>query len=138
MSEPFLERLSRFTPDAGSLDRDALLFAAGRASARPNRRWMTLTSLLAATQMFSLVLLWPRQHANLPTGGSAVAITTEPAPPPAPEAQAFEAVASSCLWSAHRTLRESESEDRPPANVNFVDSGPPLRASGPIPPSLLN
>ena len=37
MSEPILERLSRFTPDAGRLDRDALLFAAGRESARPNR-----------------------------------------------------------------------------------------------------
>ena len=40
MSEPILERLSRFTPDAGGLDRDALLFAAGRESARPNRGWM--------------------------------------------------------------------------------------------------
>ena len=32
MSESFLERLSRFTPDAGRLERDALLFAAGRRS----------------------------------------------------------------------------------------------------------
>ena len=60
MSEPFLERLSRFTPDAGGLDRDALLFAAGRGSARPNRGWMTLATLLASTQALSLVLLWPR------------------------------------------------------------------------------
>ena len=50
MSEPFLERLSRFTPDAGGLDRDALLFAAGRGSARPNRGWMALATLLASTQ----------------------------------------------------------------------------------------
>ena len=55
MSEPILERLSRFTPDAGGLDRDALLFAAGRESARPNRGWMTLASLLASTQALSLV-----------------------------------------------------------------------------------
>ena len=47
MSEPILERLSRFTPDAGRLDRDALLFAAGRSSARPNRGWKTLATLLA-------------------------------------------------------------------------------------------
>ena len=59
MSEPFLERLSRFTPDAGRLDRDALLFAAGRNSARPNRGWMTMAGLLAGTQALSLVLLWP-------------------------------------------------------------------------------
>ena len=67
MSEPFLERLSRFTPDAGGLDRDALLFAAGRGSARPNRGWMTLAALLASTQALSLVLLWP--HPTPPGGG---------------------------------------------------------------------
>ena len=67
MSEPSLERLSRFTPDAGGLDRDALLFAAGRSSARPNRGWMALASLLTGTQALSLVLLWPRP--TLPTGG---------------------------------------------------------------------
>ena len=66
MSEPILERLSRFTPDAGGLDRDALLFAAGRGSARPNRGWMTLASLLAGTQALSLVLLWP--HSSPPAG----------------------------------------------------------------------
>jgi hypothetical protein len=61
MSESFLERLSRFTPASG-LDRDALLFAAGRASARPSRPWMALGGTLAATQLVSLVLLWP--HAS--------------------------------------------------------------------------
>ena len=34
MSEPFAERLSRFTPDGGGLDRDALLFAARTRSVR--------------------------------------------------------------------------------------------------------
>ena len=66
MSEPFLERLSRFTPDAGGLDRDALLFAAGRVSARRNRGWMTVASLLAGTQALSLIFLWP--HPSPPTG----------------------------------------------------------------------
>ncbi len=60
MSEPLAERLSRFTPDAGKLDRDALLFAAGRASARPGRRWMALTGALAASQLLTLLFLWPR------------------------------------------------------------------------------
>ena len=60
MSEPILERLSRFTPDAGRLDRDALLFAAGRDSARPSRGWMALATLLASTQSLSLLLLWPQ------------------------------------------------------------------------------
>jgi hypothetical protein len=62
MSEPLLEHLKSFTPDAGRLDRDALLFAAGRGSARPNRDWLALTSLLAGTKALSLVLLWPHSR----------------------------------------------------------------------------
>ena len=59
MSERFLERLSRFSPDAGALDRDELLFAAGRRSARPNRGWKALAAGLATTQALSLVLMLP-------------------------------------------------------------------------------
>ena len=58
MSEPIVERLSRFTPDAAGLDRDALLFAAGRSSARPNRGWMALASALAVTQAVSLAVMF--------------------------------------------------------------------------------
>ena len=54
MSEPSLERLSRFTPDTGGLDRDALLFAAGRSSVRPARGWIALASVLTGTQALSL------------------------------------------------------------------------------------
>ena len=57
--DAFLKRLSRFTP-ADQLDRDALLFAAGKASARPNRRWQALAAMLGAAQMITLaLLLWP-------------------------------------------------------------------------------
>ena len=59
MSEPFAERLSRFTPDGSGLDRDALLFAAGRASVRHNRRWRVVAGGLAASQLLTLLLLWP-------------------------------------------------------------------------------
>jgi hypothetical protein len=59
MSEPLSERLSQFTPDGSTLDRDALLFAAGRASARPNRGWMVAVGALTACQMITLVLLLP-------------------------------------------------------------------------------
>jgi hypothetical protein len=87
MSEPLAERLSRFTPDAGGLDRDALLFAAGRASARPGRRWMALAAALAASQVLTLALLWPHTPPAGPTVVPAppVAVkTTEPPPPPEP------------------------------------------------------
>jgi hypothetical protein len=58
MSEP-LHALSRFTPEGSGLDRAALLFEAGRRSARPNRLWIALTALLALSQGVTLVLLWP-------------------------------------------------------------------------------
>jgi len=60
MPEPISETLSRFTPNAGGLDRDALLIAAGRASARTNRGWRWLAACLGTTQMLTLILLWPR------------------------------------------------------------------------------
>ena len=135
MSEPILERLSRFTPDAGRLDRDALLFAAGRASARPNRGWMTLASLLAGTQALSLALLWP--HSSPSVGKSTVSIADVPAPSVAPGPPAIGASANPGLWSAHRRLLELDFSERPASDMTFIDSEPPLRAFRP-PPSLLN
>ena len=143
MSEPFLERLSRFTPETGGLNRDAVLFAAGRASARPNRAWVGLASLLAGTQTLSLVLLLPHpnpdpnHNPNLPAGRWAVPVAAAPVPPPAPESRASDAVRDPGLWSARHRLLESEFLDRPAADVTFIDSEPPLRAF-PTPPSLLN
>jgi hypothetical protein len=135
MSEPFLERLTGFTPDAGRLDRDALLFAAGRSSARPNRGWMTLASLLAGTQALSLALLWP--HSSPSVGKSTVSIAGVPAPSAAPGPPAAGASADPGLWSARRGLLESDSNDRPAGDMTFIDSEPPLRAFRPL-PSLLN
>jgi hypothetical protein len=138
MSAPFPERLSRFTPDAGGLDRDVLLYAAGRASARPNRGWIALAAALAVTQVLTVVLLWPRPAqpvAHLPP--PAVQPAVSPAPPEPPTSDAPD---SPGIWSVHHNLLESEADDRPPPGntVTVIDSGPPLRAFGPPPPSLLN
>jgi hypothetical protein len=60
MSEPIAERLSKLTPDASGLDRDALLFAAGKASVRPSRRWQALCGVFAVSQAVTFALLfWP-------------------------------------------------------------------------------
>ena len=135
MSEPILERLNRFTPDAGRLDRDALLFAAGRDSARPNRGWMTLATLLAGTQALSLALLWP--HSSPSVEKSTVSIVGVPAPSAAPEPPATGASADPGLWSARHGLLRPEAVDHPAGDVTFIESEPPLRAFPP-PPSLLN
>lgn len=81
------DRLRRLTPAPGP-DRDALLFAAGRASARPARRWQALTAVLAATQLVTLgLLLWPRPVLPTP-GGPPVLVDApfpfEPSPQPLP------------------------------------------------------
>ena len=57
MPGPLEDGLSRFTPSLGNLDRDGLLFAAGRASARPARKWPTVAALLALSQALTLALL---------------------------------------------------------------------------------
>jgi hypothetical protein len=129
MSEPFLERMSRFTPDAGRVNRDALLFATGRASARPNRAWIALAGALMATQALSLALLWP--HSTLPGAGSPVQVAN--APSAAPEQPALP---NPGVLLARHSL-EWETDDRPDTGT-FVDSGPPLRAFGSPPSSILN
>ena len=137
MSEAFLERLSRFTPDAGGLDRDALLFAAGRNSVRPNRGWVTVASLLAATQALSLVLLWPRP--NPPASPTAMSVATVPVPSRGTRAPGLRGVSEPPSgFSARHSLLESDLETRPAGDVTFIDQGPPLRAVAPLPASLLN
>jgi hypothetical protein len=125
MSEPFLERLSRFTPDAGGLNRDELIFAAGRRSARPNRGWKTLATLLAATQALSVVLLWPPAR-PLPSSLSMVRATA-----PAESTglgNVSTVVDHAGVWSVQDHLAGLEPEKRPVGDLSLVESGPALRA----------
>jgi hypothetical protein len=131
MSESFTERLSRFTPDGAGLDRDALLFAAGKASARPNRRWRILCSALAASQLLTLgVLCWPRT--TLPSMPNAVPMIVNHTPPvPASEEPS--------LWSLRDPAFATESDPpRPTPIPNAVADEPPMHAFGALPPALLN
>jgi len=134
MSEPLAERLSRFTPDGGGLDRDALLFAAGRASARPGRRWQALAGILAATQLTMLVFfLWPRvpnQGADAPRSPFA------PAPPVA-VGKPSAAPADSDSWATNWRRFNDPDEPPPPTAADFVPDDPPLRASS-VQAALLN
>jgi hypothetical protein len=128
MSEPFLERLSRFTPDAGGLDRDALLFAAGRSSARPNRGWKFLSAALAGTQLLVVALLLPRSVSVAPTVNGSIAESSLPHPsandaaPPAP--------IDSRIWSVRHDLDETPLDDRGGDSVVLVEGEPALHAFG--------
>ncbi len=134
MSEPVAERLSRLTPAAAGFDRDAVLFAAGRASARPNRRWVAVAAALAACQLLTLVLLWPRPGAPPQLTGTAPPEPVAIRPSPPRKANPSE------LCALSRLLREEEGgEDLPPPRpaAEPTAPAPPLSASG-LPPSLLN
>ena len=140
MSEPFLERLSRFTPSAGGLDRDSLLFAVGRGSARPNRGWITVATLLANTQILSLILLWPRH--TPPEGRLTVAAAVAPItlPPGYRTRRKFDPapLPSQGAWWSRRRLIEPDKDELAVDSVTLIDSGPPLTIFGPLPASLLN
>jgi hypothetical protein len=134
MSEQsFAERLSRFTPDGTGLDRDGLLFAAGRASARPNRRWVALAGGLAACQLLTLTLLWPR-----PTP-SVDGVVKLPAPGEVAEPTTARPAEASELWVLNRRVLLSEDGDLPPATPAgmLVPGNPPLHAFTASPPAGL-
>jgi hypothetical protein len=105
MSRDPIERLSDFSPSAEGLDRDALLFEAGRASVPPAGRAWALVALLALTQVMTL-LMWPARAPDRPA----------PAAPPEPPA-----------YPARLDVRHLP--EGPPAPVDVVPDAPPLRAT---------
>jgi hypothetical protein len=133
MSEPLAKHLSRFTPDGTGLDRDALLFAAGRASARPNRRWQALAAALAASQLLTLVCLWP--HTPPPSAPPATVAkqpTVAPEPPPAaPDPSALSVLRD-------RLLADDGDWPSSVSDGPLVPDDPPLRAFGAPPSTILN
>lgn len=81
MSDSLIRLLGRFTPDASGLDRDALLFAAGRASARTAGRWKVLAAALLVAELLTVALLWPRPA---PAGPSPDRVIPSQEPPLVP------------------------------------------------------
>jgi hypothetical protein len=133
MPQDLAEILSRFTPDGSRLDRDALLFAAGRASAgHARRRWMGVAGALAASQLLTLVLWWPRPAPPVEAPGPdpAPAVAVEPAPPPREAAE---------LWVMREQALATEGNLPRPAPVDQpAPAEPPLRAFTAAPPAWLN
>lgn len=133
MPEDLAERLSRFTPDGSGLDRDALLFAAGRASVRPTRRWAAGAGALAACQVLTLVLLWPRPvPPSTPPGTPASSPTLIERAAPSPPSDPDELGALT-----RRVLRSGAEDLAPPAPVEaLAPADTPLNASAAPPPGL--
>jgi hypothetical protein len=113
-----IERLSRFTPNAAGIDRDALLFAAGRRLARASRLWPALAVLLTVTQTLTLVVLWPHSTERAP------AFET-PAVRPSPEPSLPPTSAPRDVWCAGSPPEIIEARPRS-STGEFVSSGPTL------------
>lgn len=117
-----LAQLAKFTPSAGMLDRDAMLFAAGKASVRTSRLWPMLAGVLAMSQVATLLLLWPKPiQPEVPV----VPVTQlEPAEKfelPTPVSP----VPNSILWFR---FSENRTETPPLIEGEMVSSSPPIRA----------
>ncbi len=132
MSEPLEERLSRFTPDATGLNRDALLFAAGRASMRPSRRWQALVAVLATSQLLTLVCLWPRTPSSPPETPFIAAEPFRRDPLPATQPDPSE------LRALRQQMLDTDLEYTPPPCYEPMPPEPPLRAFGTPPSYLIN
>jgi hypothetical protein len=101
-----------------------LLFAAGRASARPNRWWQALVAVLAVSQLATAMVLWPAQAPAPRLPGAAR--TLEPPLAPSTAGDAAE------LWSLQRHSLDADA-DYPSASMPpelLVPADPPLRAFG--------
>jgi hypothetical protein len=55
--DPLLQKLARFTPTSNKIDRDAMLFAAGRAAGSTSRGWKLLAAGLAMSQA-GILAIW--------------------------------------------------------------------------------
>jgi hypothetical protein len=113
------DRLSRFTPNVAGLDRDAILFAAGRQSVRSVGIWKVLAGLLLASQFVTLFVLWPR------SAEVAVPRSTPTVTPPVREVDPPSSSPPSNIWSV-RSSPDSLQTGPTPAATEFVSSGPTL------------
>jgi hypothetical protein len=116
--DPVTDALPRFTPSAAGLDRDAILFAAGRRAAGGSWVWKWLVAVLGISQVVSLLVLWPKKPA-----------TQAPVSPPAVTAPAVEPPPASPVpadvWTAGS--RPDVVEHRPASvTVQYVDPDRPL------------
>jgi len=131
MREPIIESLSRFTPHGSGLDRDAILFAAGRATARPNRGWMALAAALAACQLVTLAILWPRPTPAVDYALGPLADKQATPTLGAGNIQTSPGLGDTAeLWTRNRRMLMNQDTELPPlpASGPMVPSEPPLHA----------
>lgn len=125
MNDLLVKKLRRFTPDPVGLDRDALLFQAGRASVRPQRWWPALAGLLALSQTATLLHFLTRS----PEPSSSIIVEPKHESP-ASSLEPIESPASEepRQWTYRRATMNADVDDLPKQQPieNAIASGRPL------------
>jgi hypothetical protein len=127
MSDALTRLLRRFTPEGAGLDRDALMYEAGRASVPSPARWKALAALLALGQALTLLLV--AQPAQRPAPPAEVRPEPAISPASAPPAGAW------TMWQqqlqgegalAPMTVDADLVPDEPPLRVYTAWTAPPV------------
>jgi len=119
------DRLTRFTPHAPGIDRDAILYAAGRRAARGSWLWKAAAGLLAASQAITLVALWPKPPAAVaPVAPAAISPAPEPPSPSVPPPPD--------IWTAG-SRPDVVQQSEPLTTIQFVQADPPLTVRSGLP-----
>ncbi len=114
MSDDLTRTLSRFTPCA-TLDRDTIIYQAGRASVPSPLRWKTLCAMLALSQVLTLLFVFVRPERSTP-----------PAPVITPPPPSFVPVPGLTAWRDRLSLDPLA----PLAyEIDLFPDDPPLRVS---------
>jgi hypothetical protein len=122
--DPLIDKLTRLTPASAGIDREAILFAAGRSSAPKASQWKIAASLLAISQIVTLGL-WL-------TIGRSPQSTPSPAPfserryPGEFESSPTQPVAIASADSCGEMLRQWEKSGSLPS-PSAAEIGPPQR-----------
>jgi hypothetical protein len=132
-------RLAGWRPEAGGLDRDRMLYEAGRASARAStRRWASAfaASALVATGLGAALARERSERSGLQR---ALAARDRPEQSPAPPSPALTPTLSAVpapdsYWSLTRRIVAGLDEPAPVEPAGPRRSGPPSRLEPPLSP----
>ncbi|HJZ56376.1 MAG TPA: hypothetical protein VKE74_15535 [Gemmataceae bacterium] len=129
--DPVFDRLARFTPDDSALDAAAILFRAGKASARTPRRWkLAVTGLLSTNIAVVGLLIFGKRTSEPTPAPEPVAVplivpvpveVSSPAPSPGPSG-------SPSLWSVGALMGTTDPDQlpKPEPVINLAPADTPL------------
>jgi len=128
--DPVFDTLARFTPDSTGVDPAAILFAAGKASARTPVMWKLAVSVLLVTNLAALGLFLLRPSAPAPVVAPIVVPVVVPIPAQQPDSAAPESPVIPSPWSLGALNRVTDLDQFPKSD----DSTDIRSASAPLTP----